>query len=421
MSRDDVAEAPPPSEYRERLQQRGFVLARRLGRGAFGTVFRAHQPSLGRDVAVKFFNSTGVPVVQDAQRRFEREALLLARVEHSSIPYIITTARLKDDAKTPYIVMQLVRGQPLDDRLKSEHVLPLRQACQITCDLLDALRTVHGQEILHRDIKPNNIITDQTRAWLVDFSLGAALRYEPGLTRATVPQRGLGVPEYAAPEQLDNASGCDARADIYSIGIVLFEMLSGHPRIDRPRLSEQLSKVPPGLIEIIQRACAPSLDARFESATAFREQLLPFARIDVSTEVAQLSICPNRKCRASRQSDTGYFFGPRLEVTSERYCDGCGTPFVRACPRCATPLSPNAHERVVKTAKSARDAGSLFCSSCGHSIFDYPTCKRCGSLLKLDSMDIDTSIDPCPNCRKRGRLPPPVPTAEASSDDDIPF
>lgn len=421
MARNDTDAPPPPQEYIDKLKQHGFDLTRRLGRGAFGTVFRAHQPRLGREVAVKFFNSANVPVVQDAQRRFEREALLLARVEHPSIPYIITTGNLANAARTPYIVMQLVRGVPLDQRLKDERIVPVRHACQIACDLLDALRAVHAQDILHRDIKPNNIITDNTRAWLVDFSLGAALRYEPGLTRATVPQRGLGVPDYAAPEQLSDASTCDSRADLYSIGIVLFEMLAGHPRIDLSRLSEQLNKVPPALIETIQRACAPSPTARHNSASAFREQLLPFARSDVAQDAAQLSLCSNRRCRVSHQSSNGYFFGPRIEVTSERYCDGCGTLFLRECPRCATPLSPNAHDRVVKTAKSARDAGSLFCASCGHTLFEYPKCKQCDSLLKLDSMDIDTSKQPCPKCHKRGRLLPALQAPEAASDDDLPF
>ncbi len=407
-----------PATYVDTLKRHGFRLGRRLGRGAFGSVFRATQERLGRDVAVKFFN-VGIPgVVPDDRRRFEREGLLLARVEHPSIPYVLTTGTIRDHhAEVPYLIMQLIDGTGIDAIIKKKNgVAPLHRAASIACDVLGALAAVHAKNIIHRDIKPNNILFDKRRAWLVDFSLGAMLKYEPGLTRATRREQGFGVPEYASPEQMRDARSCDHRTDIYSLGVVLFEMLAGHPKLDRNRIAEQCPNAPPGLREVILRACAENRTDRYEDALAFNEAVKPFTSHTIADDAHLLAMCPNPKCPTAVKSANGYFFGPRMETTTERFCDGCGKPLLRRCQACSAAFSANAQKRVSKLAKSDDDAGSLFCSNCGHTIFEYPMCKRCGSLLKQESMDLDTEKEECPNCRRRL---PPEPTTFAH--DDIPF
>lgn len=419
----------PPDAYVTRLEKQGFRLERRLGHGAFGTVYRGVQIRFNRPVAVKFF-TPGPPVLHDDCERFEREALLLARIEHPGIPYVITSGSLQHGTvKVPYFVMQFVDGTGLDSVIVKQRKLPVKRACEIMVQLLDALHAVHAQQILHRDIKPNNVIVSARRAWLVDFTLGVSLRYEPGLTRGTRPQQGLGVPDYCSPEQLSDAQSCDHRTDIYACGIVLFEMLAGYAKLVRNDIASQLPDVPPALHRAIQRATAERREDRYDGGADFAADLEPFVNADVVAGGQLLALCTNLKCGAAKHSQNGYFFGPRVEITPKRFCDACGGKLVRHCQQCEAPLSASAPDRVTKQAKSAPDGGNLFCADCGALIFEYPICKTCRSLLTVTDMGRDTAAEGCGKCARespkksaQGGFPEvDFPEAAFPENDDIPF
>src|SRR5690606_13043382 len=287
--------------FREHLDRQGFTLSRKLGSGSFGTVYKAEQRSLGRSVAVKIFTGDSFPISPDVKDRFEKEARLLSKVEHPSLPYVVTVGAVKsDERQIPYIVMQFISGGSLDDLLVREKKLPLGSASEIIVQLLGGLEALHKRQVLHRDIKPNNILLSEGRAVLIDFSLGVSLKYEPGLTRGTMKGQGLGVPDYASPEQQADAQSCDGRADLYSVGVVLFELLAGHTRFNLSDLENQLGTGAEALASVIRRACQADREQRYSNAAEFRDALDVFlvAGSHLDQEEGP-GLCVNRICSAA--------------------------------------------------------------------------------------------------------------------------
>lgn len=205
----------PPAEYIDSLEKRGFSLEEWVGGGAYGNVYRASQSRLRRSVAIKFFDN---PFIRgDANRkRFNREAPLLARVEHPAVPYVITTGvvAMRDGGEIPYTVMQFITGPSLRKRLDTGEPLEPSRLYRIMSSILTALDSAHKHEVVHRDVKPDNIIVSEHGTFLIDFSIGIVLSPEPGLTRATNAGERVGTPEYAAPEQRIDASSVNHLADI---------------------------------------------------------------------------------------------------------------------------------------------------------------------------------------------------------------
>ena len=194
----------------------------RLGAGSMGTVYEGFQPSLRRKVAVKFLSEGYQRSDPEAARRFENEARAIAglRDDHIVRIYFIDTHEGR-----PYSVMELIEGPPLDQHLKSRGRLKLFEALRLCHDILTGLSVAHRAGKVHRDIKPGNIMLNaQGQAVLLDFGLVREL------TAASVTQQGtvLGTPRYIAPE-LVQGKPVDPRADLYSVGIILYEMLVGFP------------------------------------------------------------------------------------------------------------------------------------------------------------------------------------------------
>jgi hypothetical protein len=198
-----------------------YELMERLRRGGMGTVYKAYQPSLDRYVAVKVL-STFLAQDPDFTGRFEREARLIAKLDH---PNILPVYDYGQEGELIYIVMRYVEGGTLEDKLdRLGQPMDLDTAVEITAQMGEALEYAHQRGIVHRDVKPSNVLmADGNWALLSDFGLA---RMIGGGARITQIGSGMGTPSYVAPEQARDKA-VDGRSDIYSLGVVLFEMLTG--------------------------------------------------------------------------------------------------------------------------------------------------------------------------------------------------
>lgn len=199
----------------------GLEIRDRVGQGGMGSVFRAYDPGLDRYVAVKFMDEA-IASDQVCVERFLREARNLAKIDHPNVVRVISAG--KDDSGRPYFVMEFVDGEPLSSLLRSgpapEHIVH-----EIARQLLSALDLIHRHGITHRDIKPSNILVTRDRhIKLIDFGIAK----DADLASLTVSSRPLGTPRYMSPEQA-LGDPITTRTDIYSVGLVLYELLAGRP------------------------------------------------------------------------------------------------------------------------------------------------------------------------------------------------
>ena len=242
-----------------------------LGRGGMGNVFRARHVGLGKDVALKVLGTTSV---NDGEARFEREARAIAKLDHPCCVRVLDYGRTK---RHQYLAMQLLEGPTLAAALRDGR-LPSGRAAQIARNLLSALVHAHGRGILHRDIKPENVmlVGEAGRAVLIDFGLAHLDNDAPLTARGMC----IGSPSYLAPERLDGHPH-DARADLFAVGVILYEMLAGarpfvgatpedimrHCRERPPRpLRAIRADVPRSLEAVVVRALAKDPARRFQTA-----------------------------------------------------------------------------------------------------------------------------------------------------------
>jgi eukaryotic-like serine/threonine-protein kinase len=195
-----------------------------LGRGAMGVVYKARDPQIDRLVAVKTVSLLGhdPEAEKEYRARFLNEAQAAGRLHH---PGIVAVFDVGEDEETgnPYIVLEYVAGEALNRILAREHKLPLPRALQIAEELARALDYAHEQGVTHRDIKPGNImVTEDGHAKIADFGIAKL-----NLAHFTLPGRLLGTPAYMAPEQL-TGEGSDGRSDLFSLGVILYAMVTGH-------------------------------------------------------------------------------------------------------------------------------------------------------------------------------------------------
>ncbi|MBC8074901.1 MAG: serine/threonine protein kinase, partial [Chloroflexales bacterium] len=195
-----------------------YVLGALLGQGGMGAVYQSHHPQLDRAVAIKMIVGGGD---QQAQQRFLREAQLVANLAH---PNIVRIFDIDTHAGQPYIVMDFVEGGSLASRL-STGALPLAQALPILIPLADALAYAHGQGIIHRDLKPANVLLRHDGSpVLADFGIARTMQADSA-AQLTATGAVLGTVAYMAPEQVRGQA--DARSDIYALGVLIYETLSG--------------------------------------------------------------------------------------------------------------------------------------------------------------------------------------------------
>jgi serine/threonine-protein kinase len=252
-----------------------------LGRGGFGTVYRAHDTRLGRDVALKVLDRDRAPA-PDVVDRFARDAVVAALLDH---PHIVRLHEAGEHDGTHYIDMELVRGETLEDHLRREPML-FGEAAELVRRVAGALDHAHGREIVHRDVKPSNILLDeQGEPRLTDFGLARLAHGAPLTETGQV----VGTIDYIAPEQAGGPGDVDGRADIYGLGMVLYGLLTGHIPFDgaRPlaaRLYDIMHTEPPAprrvnpavpcdLETICLKAMAKDSSDRVTKASEFAEQL----------------------------------------------------------------------------------------------------------------------------------------------------
>ncbi|HWO32708.1 MAG TPA: serine/threonine-protein kinase [Candidatus Acidoferrum sp.] len=202
-----------------------YEILAELGRGAMGVVYKARDPKINRLVAVKTISLAGQPPEdeQEYRERFHREAEAAGRLSHPGIVTIFDVGE-EPETRAPYIVMEFVGGQSLDKLLSGENRrLPLELALQLTHELAEALDCAHGQGVVHRDLKPANILlTEEGHAKIADFGVAKL-----NLANHTLGGRALGTPAYMSPEQL-NGEAVDGRSDLFSLGVVLYTILTGY-------------------------------------------------------------------------------------------------------------------------------------------------------------------------------------------------
>jgi len=262
-----------------------YEVVSEIGRGAMGAVYKARDPKIDRFVAIKAISaiSQSPDEEQDYRQRFFHEAQAAGRLVH---PGIVTIFDVGEEAetRTPYIVMEFVGGQSLSGLLSSEtNKLPLDVALMLTEEIADALDCAHAQGVVHRDIKPANILlSGDGHAKIADFGIAKL-----NLSNVTLPGHALGTPAYMSPEQVDGRQ-VDGRSDLFSLGVILYNMVTGHRPFQGtsavtvcykvanwdplPATSFDMD-VPPELDTIINRVLAKDPACRYQRGVEFAREV----------------------------------------------------------------------------------------------------------------------------------------------------
>ena len=270
----------------ERLQSSAgpaYRIERELGRGGMATVYLAQDLRHGRRVALKLLRPDLAAVL--GPERFQREIRLAAGLQH---PNILTVLDSGGTGTLLWFTMPLVEGESLRARLERERQLPVSESVRLACEIAEALDCAHRQGIVHRDIKPGNILlSGQDHALVTDFGIARSFADSPA-DRLTESGMVLGTPAYMSPEQASGERNLDGRTDIYALGCVLYEMLAGEPPFTGPTAQAIVAKrltdpvplisrvrdtVSPGVERALGRALARVPADRFASAAEFADAL----------------------------------------------------------------------------------------------------------------------------------------------------
>jgi eukaryotic-like serine/threonine-protein kinase len=264
-----------------------YRIEKRLAAGGMGIVYKAERIGLAKKVAIKFLHRSQATVA-DRRQRFEREARAMSRLSHPNLVSIIDFGELDE---TPYLVMELHRGETLRQTLDRGAVEP-RRAVHIARQLLAGLSSAHGKGVVHRDLKPDNVLIvgdpGEDHVKVLDFGVAKLLEGDGRPSELSVAAGSLlGTAEYMAPEQV-RCEVIDPRADVYAAGILIYEMLTGHRPFEAERdlavLRMQLEDAPvpprerapaisPALERVVLRALEKDRERRWGSADAFSKAL----------------------------------------------------------------------------------------------------------------------------------------------------
>lgn len=303
-TRNDASPLPAPIVAKpsfEEMQQRfsgnsRYELVRELGAGGMGAVYLANHSVMGRQVAIKVIRHDLV-VDEEAVARFHQEVRAAAKLSHRNI----VTAHDADEIEgNHFLVTEFVDGETLAQTVARRGPLSVMRSCNYILQAARGLAHAHDQGMIHRDIKPHNLMkTNRGVVKILDF--GLARLNGPGQSRSELTTSGIvmGTADYIAPEQARDARTVDGRSDLYSLGCTLFFLLAGRPPYDCegyvetivahctetfPDISELRNDVPPEIVEVISRLTARDPEQRYASAKELVEGLLPFAKPEVERD-----------------------------------------------------------------------------------------------------------------------------------------
>ncbi len=272
-----------------------YEIKAELGRGGMATVYQAYDPRFEREVAIKVLPRE---MLHDPQFRvrFEREAKTIAMLEHQAI---VPVYDFGEEDGQPYFVMRFMTGGSLSDRLKNGPI-PVIEAARLYARLAPALDEAHAKGIIHRDLKPGNILFDQyNEPYISDFGIAKLSESQTNVTGSAI----VGTPAYMSPEQAQG-EGIDGRSDIYGMGVILFEMLTGHQPYEGdtpmsvvvkhitdpvPHILDVKPDLPPAVESVIEKAMAKNRDERFPTVKAMADALEAVGR----GETPDLSTIPS--------------------------------------------------------------------------------------------------------------------------------
>ena len=280
------AEGGTTDALRQRLQtavEGTFHLERLLGRGGMGAVYLAREPALDRLVAIKVLPPERAQS-SDLRERFRREARTAAQLSHPNIVPLLTFG---EDDGLMYFVMGYVEGETLSARVQREGRLEVGEAVRVLSELAQALSYAHGRAVVHRDVKPDNVLLEQPKSVvrLTDFGVAKGIAAASSLTTEGSV---IGTPLFMSPEQASGRVDVDARTDIYSLGAVAFTLLTGRPPFegrsaseimrqhltrDAPRMRDQVPGIPAAIDDAVRRCLAKEPSARFPDAIEFASAL----------------------------------------------------------------------------------------------------------------------------------------------------
>jgi serine/threonine protein kinase len=264
--------------------QNTWLLGQLLGAGGMGEVYQATDMHLGREVAVKIMLPK-VAADEELAARFLKEAKMLARLDH---PHLIPVYAAQTDNGTPFMVMKLLEGKPLEQFIYPEKPVPAPQAIHVLSQILEGLNYLHHEGLVHRDLKPGNfIISPQGHVTILDLGVARDTHNKEMTKAGTI----FGTPAYMSPEQFDKPQAVDRRSDLYSLGIVCYHMLSGTLPFDADSYVSLFMKhaserhrplphwIPPLLVRAVEKAIAKEPSQRFQSAEEMREALRPLFNV----------------------------------------------------------------------------------------------------------------------------------------------
>lgn len=338
-----------------------YEIREEIGHGGMATVYRAYQTNMDRDVAIKVITAANARDLVAVQR-FQREARLIARLEH---PHILPVYDFDGAHEPPYIVMRYLRGGTLSTFLRQSD-LGVVTVLALMYQVASALDYAHRQGVVHRDVKPSNILVDDSgNAFVTDFGIARLLSdYDPEKASAGVGEA-VGTPQYMAPEQVLSSQTVDHRADVYALGVIVYQILTGRrpyiansvPELMRLHLHAPVPSavaynpdLPPAADHVVARALAKKPVDRYASAMAFIEELRAVLVDSAFGDLLDPSAFGVQTTLGDLPDDATVF-STQVPVTDEEVTPGEAVGNGSATPRFADPYGDSSRPAFVRVTR----------------------------------------------------------------------